>query len=283
MLGKLIKHDMRVLSRVLLPMFLGIAAISLLSSLALAFNVKNLGENVHGVLQTVLSISTGIFTFFGIIALCAGTLVTLFLVVRHFYNSVMSSEGYLTFTLPVTTGKILFSKMLTGYIWMILCAVLSLLCVFLLILVGSAPAGSFINTDIFRFIGEGFSELSKYWESSYTVFLVEVLLSCIIAPLELLLQIYVSIVIGSMISRKYKILTSIGIYLAISIVTGILSSIITAFGSFSGYYDNVEVFASAIMRLFSPMMLASMVFTLVCSAAYYFVTRYLLTNKLNLE
>ena len=48
------------------------------------------------------------------VAVMASALVTLLLICNHFYRSFLGDEGYLTFTLPVPTSKLIWSKLLTG-------------------------------------------------------------------------------------------------------------------------------------------------------------------------
>ena len=53
------------------------------------------------------------FLFFGIMV------VSLVVVIQRFYKSLLGDEGYLMFTLPVETWKLVMSKLLVAIFWIL--------------------------------------------------------------------------------------------------------------------------------------------------------------------
>ena len=71
-------------------------------------------------LYTASSFATSILAitmFLGFLLLCASILTMMVLIVVNFYKTLITDEGYLTFTLPVSPTKLLLSKVLNGIIW----------------------------------------------------------------------------------------------------------------------------------------------------------------------
>ena len=121
MLKKLMKHDFRALSRTLFPLQIGVLGGGLVATLLTALTIR-LGENASGtggsalLRQLIMGVSATASVLIGI-AIMASALVTLLLICYHFYRSFLGDEGYLTFTLPVPTSKLIWSKLLTGMFW----------------------------------------------------------------------------------------------------------------------------------------------------------------------
>jgi hypothetical protein len=65
--------------------------------------------------------------------------VTLFLVARHFYTNIYSDEGYLTMTLPATVTQHIISKTVSGFIWLMINALVMLIGVALIVFLGRRP------------------------------------------------------------------------------------------------------------------------------------------------
>ena len=121
MLKKLMKHDFRALSRTLFPLQIGVLGGGLVATLLTALTIR-LGQNTASTggsalfRQLVMGVSATASVLIGI-AIIASALITLLLICYHFYRSFLGDEGYLTFTLPVSTSKLIWSKLLTGMIW----------------------------------------------------------------------------------------------------------------------------------------------------------------------
>ncbi len=105
MIGKLIKHDLKDGARRMVNIY-GAAAIAVVALLLSAF-VNS------GVLKFIASIAIVLVAFVAVI-------VTFASVVFGANKTLFGREGYLTHTLPVRTGSLVFSKWLTSSIWVII-------------------------------------------------------------------------------------------------------------------------------------------------------------------
>lgn len=105
MLGKLIKHEFIQTSKRLTALYASAGAAMLL--LMLAYLTKNMRVEA-------------LATFSLILIGFASIIMTYVMVIKNFNDSLYGSQGYLTFTLPVRSRDILFSKYLVSFIWVIL-------------------------------------------------------------------------------------------------------------------------------------------------------------------
>lgn len=115
MLGKLIKHEFKATSRVIPFIYLTAAVFTLATYMGYWMHNEALGSFAY-----FLTIMTG-----------TGALIsTLVIAAMRFYKSVFDSEGYLTMTLPVTTGQLMLSKALVYFVWIIASGVVMTLSLF---------------------------------------------------------------------------------------------------------------------------------------------------------
>ena len=108
MYRKLVKHDWRSTRGVLGLMCLTSLGAALLGGLSMrGMILMEEAENFEGLLAfiNVLTLMTAFFT----IGICSAG--SLFFLIWRFYKSRFADEGYLTFTLPVTTHQILLSSL----------------------------------------------------------------------------------------------------------------------------------------------------------------------------
>ena len=95
MLGKLLKYEFRATARLFLPIY---AAIAILAGLMLL--LRALPDDATGV--SFLTFMVGLLYVVAAFGLFVTTVVVL---VSRFYKNLLGAEGYLMFTLPVTTGQ----------------------------------------------------------------------------------------------------------------------------------------------------------------------------------
>lgn len=295
MLGKLIKHDFNSLSRVLFPTQLAVLAATILATLGFAFNLRDGFSAVEASgFVNLLRLITGLLSGIMVLAIIAASVLVAFIIFQRFYKNLMCDEGYLTFTLPVTTTQILWSKLITAMLWTIISSVVIFICINIFILFGT-ESNAFMNT-------EAYSELSKMLHEAFSVIgarliwpILEFVLLMIVGTAYSILQVYLALIIGGIVSQKHKILASIGFYFVIQIAVSIVSTIVqyfmagSMFNSFSKL-ENMEIEVNNAVEAYNYMMAAIQpffwvyfVFVLAISAAFFILCRYFLKNKLNLE
>ena len=119
MLGKLLKHDFKSLLRRIWPAFP-----ILLASAGLCRLFMWLGGR-----YPAFSLVRGISLMLFVLLLVAGYVFVYVVCVMRFYQSMVRDEGYLTHTLPVTKGRLLFSKVFSSVVCLLLVLAADLLAV----------------------------------------------------------------------------------------------------------------------------------------------------------
>ena len=125
MFTKLLKYDMRSLKKTGVPILISLLAFTVLATVIGYFLMGYLDSSFNSTtttdLQGILTTFASLFFFLGlmlsIVLFSVASTVMLVLVCVHFYKNTVSDEGYLTFTLPVKTSEIIFSKLLSGFTW----------------------------------------------------------------------------------------------------------------------------------------------------------------------
>ena len=292
MLGKLIKHDFKSLSRMLLPTLLVIFCVTVLGTLGLNFMVRNtFNTNTvgDGPLAAILNIISGIVFAFAILGICAAFIFVAVVIFYRFYKSCIDNEAYLTFTLPVSASNILWSKLITAVIWLLIGTLVGLLCLFIFLTFGTADKG-LINYEIVHAFRDAFT--SKYLTGSVVWFIVEMVFYALITSVAAVLQIFLALIIGGAVAQKHKLLAGIGFYFAINMIMGIISSIIQFIFvdnmdaiviSSSNDIAGMEAFNAVISRMAQYFVLPGMIINLLMCVAFFLLTNYFMKNKLNLS
>ena len=286
MLGKLIKHDFRAFARTLLPMQLGVLGGGILAVVLTRLSTALLSATRSGAVGPWVQIfSVLFFLLVGLLVLvvCASSLVTLVLICLRVQKNFFGDEGYLTFSLPTTAGRLLWSKIITGTLWMLINGAVILFTMFLFGLFGTAD-GALINLNVWQSVGglfRGFGDLFTAIFSAEAVpgmWLLSILamLDCLAWLLLQVIMLCFSIIAGGMSAQKHKLLAAIGVYLAAHFVLGILFTVgvavcVTAVGTMA------PVGAVWFMLLSALVVLGGL------SAGLFFWSRHLIKDRLNLQ
>ena len=105
MLGKLIKYDLKALTKILAPLW------GVLLVMGLIFGIS-IRSNLDGIGNTMI-----VFSLVVIVAVIVAIFVmNVIIVIQRFWNGLLQEEGYLMFTLPVTTRSLILSKVISALI-----------------------------------------------------------------------------------------------------------------------------------------------------------------------
>lgn len=259
MLGKLTKYEFKATARIFLPLFAAVLAVSAVTRVMLGLR----WETPH-VISIVLAV----------MLIAAAFVMTLVLTIQRFYKNFMTDEGYLTFTLPVTTGRLIWAKLIVAAVWTVVCAAV----VFLSVALMALSAGDWQN--LFQSIRE--LGLPK---ADQTLFILEFLALVLSSLLTGILTIYASMAL-SMVANKHRVSLSFVFYIALNTVMQILISILLwIFVSpdfpngltFSAY---MEVHTLGVIHAW---MLTALGVVLAFGAGMFATTRYMLKKQLNLQ
>lgn len=280
MLKKLLKFELRSLSRTVIPLLLAVLGMSVLSSLLMSVNLRFLDKN-GSVTLSIFSVIIGIMMVFTFLAIIASSFIILLLILQRFYKNFFTDEGYLTFTLPVTTAEHLTVKVMSGFIWIIISTLSISVSLFIFALFGTATGPDIINTQVLEALAESIRTLLKETGAvNLFVLVFEFLLLGIISIVAQLLTYYLAITIGSIIAKKHKILSSIGVYFIINMIVGILSNVIIVLVTIPMETSNAIYKAQFISHIYLTVMIVLFAITSVVS---FMICNHMLKNKLNID
>lgn len=266
MFGKLMKYEMKSLSKGLIPLYGAILAVALINSI-----MCNGPASTSGTIGGLSQI-TAMLVYFGLCVAIA--VVTFLVVVQRFYKGLLGQEGYLMFTLPVPTWQLTLSKLLGATIMTILSGIVGILSVFIL---GSAGInwGAF-----FRDLGQLFAN----WDLDMTFICIELFLLGIVGTASMVTDIYIAMALGHL-SNKHRVAMSfvwfIVIQTALSFLTGLLGIVLGNIPAFTLFITNFFIISPIVGM--HGMLWFSILVCLVETLIFYFGTTWVLKNKLNLE
>ena len=266
MVKKLFKHEFLAMGRLILPLIIGILGIGTLTRLIYLFESDTVIFNIVG-------ISAFILLFIGIIA--SLVLCTVFGIIR-FYKNLFCSEGYLSFTLPVTPTQHLVVKLLTAVTCFILIvtAGFASLCI--------AFSGEAL-VEIFKAIGfilNGFADCIG--TTNTILYIVEFLLLLLLSVFYMYLLFYTCITIGQTAKkgRIGKAIATYFIYYGITQVVGTTFVIINALLGNKGIAGFAEAEPELFIHTFFCVEIAVIS---VLSLVFFLISRHIMNKRLNIE
>lgn len=309
MLGRLLKYEFRATARLYLPLYLVVLALGLLGRLSL-FGVPwhvsyggegygswfSAGPQLSGFWGEALAVVISLTLVAYVLAALGAFVVHFIITIQRFWKNLMGDEGYLMFTLPVSTDAILWSKAICAFVWSIATVVAVTLSVLLLCVSPELVRlmGNFIRQNISP------STWRRIWiflTSAFPASLwAKMVLMGLLDGFEKLFVLYAAMAIGHTVNR-HKVLASVGGYLAIAMVEGIVSGTLsTGLMPFLAkpvtdlpedllFVTEAEMaqFSTALGQMLSGTMLLGVVLSGILAAAAYLLARYLLQTQLNLE
>ncbi len=291
MLKKLLKYEFKSQAKLLLPMILGILGSGILAALFLTLNNRLTYNNTA--IAKVMQSTTTILSVLLIVAIFAATLVVLFLLIQRYYKNFFTDEGYLTFTLPVTTGQNILSKMIAAFVWSLAAGVACIIALFFLLFIGTAESGLF-NVSLWQHM---WVELSYLWEAAIqqvgsgqiALFGLELFLALLASFFGGLMIFYYAITQGCSSVRKNKILLSVLLFFAANIVVTLVRNILTIVAMIP-WLSNLWFLEEETLltpNTYTGFLHASMWISILVYAATavvgFFLCRHILNKKLNLE
>lgn len=287
MLRKLFKHDMRQISKIMLPFMLLVLGTTVLGTAALKFAREMQYVFDNSIVQDLLSISLYFIFGFSVFVLFAYTVLSTFLSVSRYYKNLFTDEGYLTFTLPVNSSTLIFSKLWSTLIWVLVSVVVVIACILIYITFGGAPIGEFVNVNFYEMLGNFVWPRLKWFFSDLDVssaFIIgEVVALELVSIVYGILTLFLAITIGSIMVRKHKILASIGFYYLINTAVSTVSTVFMTMFSFvtvrMSTFDTAYE-AESFIHIYLVSML--LIYTIVMVAEF-LITNHFLEKKLNLQ
>jgi hypothetical protein len=255
MLSKLLKYEFKATARKFLPLYGAILVVSLLLNLGIRFPEMELMIFLIGMVLFALFVSVGV--------------ITLMTVIKRFKDNLLSDEGYLMFTLPVSTEKLIFSKLITSIVWVISSGILGILSALLIM----------ANGEFAEAVSLGCSEINRllaYVRSEHIVIAVLGITTFFTQLIYFILLIYTSISISQIAAfnknrKAASFIAFLVLYIAINFVIGVFFK-----NSFDvNNINNIETIIRVLIYSIST--------NLILCGAMFASTNYLLKNHLNIE
>lgn len=266
MLGKLIKHEFKSTA----GMFAALYGVVLVITLILKGIVEvQTVLKVDNAVLNMITVLTVIAFVLGIIAIFLGSFV---LVIKRFYDNMLKDEGYLSFTLPVRIGEHIAGKSIVGFVWMVISA---LVAVALVMILGLG------HNEILKDVKEVFELAIKEMQTmGYTGYVIELIFVLLLSCYSGIVMGYACFSIGQTLGKN-KVLGAFVAYLIIYFVMQIVSSIamVVIFGTNLDAINNASVGDA----LFQPLMIFSIVLSVIQIVVYIAITNIMLKRKLNLQ
>lgn len=266
MLGKLLKYDIKGVARYMLPLYV----LLLVSTCGMKLTLELSDNTIVNTFRVLFIIAYVI----SLIAIATGSLIVLIL---HFYKNLMTDQGYLSFTLPVTPTAHLTSKLINGLLWFVLTLAAVILSVLLLV-------SGHVGLSDWKIILSTFSEMIDELHAMgfhNVQMLFYVILWPLIGVLGGQIVIYFSICAGQLFSN-HRIIGAFVVYFCWYVINQIVSVVLLLLNNrlFSaGLTDDMTAFGN----VFGNLLNGSLLWAVIGYVVLFFATRWLMTKKLNLE
>lgn len=260
MLGKLIKLETKASARFLLPTYLLLIVMSILNRITLSFKFN----------EGMLLLIPTIFVITYVMSIVIVLVTTFILMISRFYKNFLTDEGYLMFTLPVSTRDLILSKLIVTFCYTIISTLTSILSLFIV----------FINSERMSGIHEIFTEIYNEISTLNTsvplvILLITVFL--IIAIVSNILNTYASIALGQLY-KKHKLLGSFIAYMAIYTIIQAIGLFALVIGSL--IQINLRLSPSSLFYIVITVLI--LLYTIL-SLIYYSITTHMFRKKLNID
>ena len=268
MLGKLLKYELKATSRVFIPLYIAILIVSIVNGLSLNLEILN----IQG-LATIVLMCLFISLF----------VITIVVTIQRFNKNLLKDEGYLMFTLPVSSKHLILSKYLTSLIWTFLSFVVAFLSFTIIFMI---PTYKYF--DFSYFIKEFNLLFSNMLNLNILGQFLKIILLMIISYTIFIFNVYLALSVGQLpIFNRFRNVSSFIGFLVINLLISYAQNIVSLFVNDASVnieaIDNINYAISSVTSIVSKGLNIAIVINLIIILVLFFATTYILDKKLNLE
>jgi len=289
MLKQLLKYEFKATKSLYFGLYLALALLSVV--LGVSFRQENAwADNTNfGRLEVILMVLY-LSVIFAIAVLCFVSTV------QRFYKNLLGREGYLMHTLPVTETQLILSKLLTSMVWVLCSGLVGIVCITVMVSIGVIDSETFGMVD--------WNSWKQLWQMLYEeigpefwVAMAWTILINLARLASLILCVYAACMIAHQFP-KHVMVAGILAFIGLNIVETQLDKLlgtnhVNLFMDIT--YRVADVNVTGVTYGMTPMRwltaalgtdvgyLFCFAVTAAIAAAYFFLTRWLMKNKLNLE
>lgn len=279
MFGKLIKNEIKSSAHSIGFIYIVTAILIGLFEVAYATNNTKIGS-VALVLLTI----TGI----------AAIVVTFFMIIVQFNKSLFGNQGYLSFTLPVSSGQLLASKALVACFWMIASWIVSIMVITII----AFKLNTLIETS--EFFGMNIKDLGKLFVSSMVgddfsakclvAFFGALAVYALVVVIQLISELYFAVTLSNTrIMQKMGVFSIILTFFVVFIISSLLLGFFTAkfpLGLQINYDSTLAITKSLNVvsdNVLTIVPLGGIFFSIVSAALLFVATSLLMDSKVNIK
>lgn len=286
MFGKLLKHELGATGRTLAPIYGAVLILAGLTSLLARVGRMGLTRplvmpagSAAGVGSDLLYFFVSILSILLVLCLFATVIITFVLHITRFYR-MLGDEGYLAFTLPVTAGQQLGAKLLSAQLWTLGAELVTVGCAAMLFWGSRIPRAPDGSHEVVGFGDLGFARSA--------LVLGALFLMLLLGMAGVYLMMYLSCAVGSQWPQN-RMMASVIAFVILGTALQILALVGLAVFAFSGamgpwllWATSGTLTAADFTAVLAGVFGVLGIILLVLDAAGFFMTRWLLTKKLNL-
>lgn len=282
MLAKLIKYDIKSMSRTFIPMWVLTPVIAIMLSLSMRGMVTTSrmtpAESFVVARNGMISMVMGLLFLGVIIGL---VVMTIMFIIQRFWNGLLKEEGYLMFTLPVETWELITAKGLSAtFVTCISMADAVFACLMLALFSAEVVLNSLAR------IWNGLMEDLFKAGPVFMFNLVLLIFLVILSVAQSIYHVYAAMALGQLF-EGHRVLGScvsyVGISIAVSVVTNIIASVTSWILPNSWTYDIWYYMNHSAEVMGLVYLLLMILYTVLQIVVYHVITERILSTKLNLE
>ena len=268
MLGKLLKYELKATSRVFIPLYIAILVVSIVNGLSLNLEILN----IQG-LATIVLMCLFISLF----------VITIVVTIQRFNKNLLKDEGYLMFTLPVSSKHLVLSKYLTSLIWTFLSFIVAFLSFTIIFMI---PTYKYF--DFSYFINEFNLLFSNMLNLNILGQFLKIILLMIISYTIFIFNVYLALSVGQLpIFNRFRNVSSFIGFLVINLLISYAQNIVSLFVNDASVnieaIDNINYAINSVTSIVSKGLNIAIVINLIIILVLFFATTSILDKKLNLE
>ena len=268
MLGKLLKYELKATSRVFIPLYIAILVVSIVNGLSLNLEILN----IQG-LATIVLMCLFISLF----------VITIVVTIQRFNKNLLKDEGYLMFTLPVSSKHLVLSKYLTSLIWTFLSFIVAFLSFTIIFMI---PTYKYF--DFSYFINEFNLLFSNMLNLNILGQFIKIILLMVISYTIFIFNVYLALSVGQLpIFNRFRNVSSFIGFLVINLLISYAQNIVSLFVNDASVnieaIDNINYAINSVTSIVSKGLNIAIVINLIIILVLFFATTYILDKKLNLE
>lgn len=268
MLRKLFVHEWKDTWKLLTLLNLLVMVLTVIGMLTIQNDVW---ERVND--SPILSVTLAGYIMFYILAIGSLSMCVSVYFWFRFYKNLYTDQGYLMHTLPVSSHELILSKGIVAFIWQMISMFVMMASIFSMIFSLAASEGATLAT----FFAAIFEELNMTGTAVYMI--VACILTCISGCIMAIMMGYTAVSLGQLF-KKHRLGAAVGIYVGLYMAVQSVSSYATIPLSMTMAKLETE---EDMLATSGNMFMVMLAVTATISAGMYFITNYIMKNKLNLE